>query len=97
MHAHSGLLALVIFYFYEIYSTVQFKFYTCVCQYTCTCVSACLLHVKLKKWHAHALFHAILACAQLPVNTHDTLVMLITILHLVCHTTHVVYRYGRHV
>ena len=95
MHAHSGLLALVIFYFYEIYSTVQFKFYTCVCQYTC--VSACLLHVKLKKWHAHALFHAILACAQLPVNTHDTLVMLITILHLVCHTTHVVYRYGRHV
>ena len=45
-------------------------------------------------WCAHALLHAILVSARLPVNTCNTQVMRITSLHLVCYRTRVVYRYN---
>ena len=50
-----------------------------------------------KIWHAHVLVHALLVCTQLPVNTCKTQVMHIMSSDLVCHTTHVVYRYSRYI
>ena len=39
----------------------------------------------------------ILACTRLPVNICNTQVIHVMSLHLVCHTTHVVYSYSRHI
>ena len=52
---------------------------------------------SLKILRAHALLHACLAYAQLPINTHNIQVMNVISLHLVCHTTQVVYRYSSYV
>ena len=80
----------------EVLITVQLNLnFTDMCQYTCVPVYS--LHVKLKIWHAHAVLYTILACTWLPVNTCDIQVMHFMSLHLVWHTTHVMYRYSRHV
>ena len=59
-------------------------------------VLECLSQVNFQTWHALALLHTILVYTLVPVNTQDTQEMHVTSSHLICYTTHVVYRYNNY-
>ena len=65
------------------YGTAQFKLYTHMQAHTyvCTFFLARFMYTKTA-WHdTYVLLHTILACAHMPVSTHNTREMHITSLH----------------